>query len=64
MIPWHILSDPATVVSFAAKVEALERNPMRKFTGIGRVIEFGVRLITEKPIRRAVVKDRYFGRWP
>ena len=47
MIPWHLLSDPATVLSFAAKVEALERNPVRKFTGIGRAIEFGVRLITE-----------------
>ena len=46
MIPWHLLSDPATVLSFAAKVEALERNPVRKFTGIGRAIEFGVRLIT------------------
>ena len=47
MIPWHLLSGPATVLSFAAKVEALERNPIRKFTGIGRAIEFGVRLITE-----------------
>ena len=47
MIPWHLLSNPATVLSFAAKVEALERNPIRKFTGIGRAIEFGVRLITE-----------------
>ena len=56
MIPWHILSDPATVVSFAAKVEALERNPMRKFTGIGRVIEFGVRLITENQFAGRLLK--------
>lgn len=47
IIPWHLLSDPATVFSFAAKVEALERDPIRKFTGIGKAIEFGVRLITE-----------------
>jgi len=47
MIPWHLLSDPATVLSFAAKVEALERSPDRKFTGIGRALEFGVRLINE-----------------
>ncbi len=46
MIPWHLLRDPATVLSFAAKVEALERNPVRRFTGIGRAMEFGVRLIT------------------
>jgi hypothetical protein len=47
MIPWHLLSDPASVSSFAAKVEALERDPLRKFTGIGRTIEFGVQLITQ-----------------
>jgi hypothetical protein len=47
MIPWHLLSDPATVLSFAAKVEALERDPIGKFTGIGKAIEFGVHLITE-----------------
>ncbi len=46
MIPWHLLRDPATVLSFAAKVEALERSPVRRFTGIGRAMEFGVRLIT------------------
>lgn len=47
MIPWHLLSDPATVLSFAAKVARVERNPTRQFTGIGRAIEFGVRLIDE-----------------
>ncbi len=47
MIPWHLLRGPATVLSFAAKVQALERSPVRKFTGIGRAMEFGVRLITE-----------------
>ncbi len=47
MIPWHLLSDPASVLSFAAKVDALERDPVRKFTGIGRAIEFGVYLIAQ-----------------
>ena len=47
MIPWHLLSDPASVLSFAAKVDALERDPARKFTGIGRAIEFGVYLIDQ-----------------
>jgi Ca-activated chloride channel family protein len=47
MIPWHLLRGPATVLSFAAKVQALERSPVRRFTGIGRAMEFGVRLITE-----------------
>ena len=47
MIPWHLLNDPDSILSFAAKVEALGRNPDRKFTGIGKAIEFGVRLITE-----------------
>ncbi len=47
MIPWHLLRGPATVLSFAAKVAALERRPVRKFTGIGRAIAFGVRLIAE-----------------
>jgi len=47
MIPWHLLTDPTTVGSFADKVAALERSPVRKFTGIGRALEFSVRLITE-----------------
>jgi hypothetical protein len=46
MIPWHLLRDRTSVLSFAAKVQALERSPTRRFTGIGRAIEFGVRLIT------------------
>ncbi len=44
-IPWQLLRDPASVLSFATKVEALERDPIRRFTGIGRAIEFGVHLI-------------------
>ena len=47
MIPWHLLKDPASVLSFAAKVEKAERDPNRVFTGIGRAIDFGVRLIAE-----------------
>ncbi len=47
MVPWQLLRDPASVLSFAAQVEALERRLPRKFTGIGRALEFGVRLIAE-----------------
>ncbi len=47
MIPWHLLKDPASVLSFAATVESAERDPNRVFTGIGGAIEFGVRLIAE-----------------
>ncbi len=47
MIPWHLLTDPASVLSFAAKVEKSERDPNRRFTGIGEAIDFGVRLIAE-----------------
>ncbi len=47
MIPWHLLSSPATILSFADKVEVLERNPNRKYTGIGRAIEFAIHLIAE-----------------
>ena len=45
MVPWQLLRGPAGVLSFAAKVEALERSPARRFTGIGKAIEFGVLLI-------------------
>ena len=45
MIPWHLLKDSASVLSFAAKVENAERDPNSGFTGIGRAIDFGVRLI-------------------
>ena len=47
MIPWHLLTDSASIVAFAAKVEKAERDPKRVFTGIGGAIEFGVRLIAE-----------------
>ena len=47
MIPWHLLKDPASVSAFAAKVEKVERDPNRVFTGIGGAIEFGVRSIAE-----------------
>ncbi len=47
MIPWHLLKNPASVLAFAAKVERAERDPDRRFTGIGRAIDFGVRLIRE-----------------
>ena len=47
MIPWQLLKGPASVLSFAAKVENADRDPIRHFTGIGGAIEFGVRLIAE-----------------
>ncbi len=47
MIPWHLLKDPASVLSFAAKVEKAERDPDRRLTAIGGAIDFGVRLIAE-----------------
>ena len=47
MIPWHLLSDPASVLSFAAKVENAQRDPNRAFTGISEAIDYGVRLIAE-----------------
>jgi Ca-activated chloride channel family protein len=56
MIPWQLLRDPASVLSFAAKVEALRRDPIRKFTGIGRAMEFGVRLITENQFAGRLLK--------
>ena len=46
MTGWHLLSGPASIVSFAAKVEALERSPIRKFTGTLKKIEDLVRLET------------------
>jgi hypothetical protein len=46
MIPWQLLRDRPSILSFADKVQALERSPARRFTGIGKAIEFGVRLIT------------------
>ena len=46
-IPWHRLTGPASVSAFAAKVEKVERDPNRVFTGIGEAIDFGVRSIAE-----------------
>jgi hypothetical protein len=56
MIPWHLLSNPATVLSFAAKVEALQRHPVHKFTGIGRAIDFGVYLIAANQFSGRLLK--------
>lgn len=47
IIPWHLLDDPATVLSFAAKVEKARRDPVRGSTAIGNAIDFGVRLIAD-----------------
>ena len=47
MIPWHLLHSPASVISFAEKVERAARDPVRGFTAVGRAIDFGVALIAE-----------------
>jgi hypothetical protein len=47
MIPWHLLKDPASVSTFADRVEGARRDPNRVFTGLGQAIEFGVRMISE-----------------
>ncbi len=47
MIPWHLLSDAPSILSFAAKVANVERDPARQMTSIGSAIDFGVRLIAE-----------------
>jgi hypothetical protein len=47
MIPWHLLKDPASVSTFADRVEGARRDPNRVFTGLGQAIEFGVRMISK-----------------
>lgn len=47
MIPWFLLRSPASILSFAARVENTRRSPIRLSTGIGRAINYGVRLIAE-----------------
>ncbi len=56
MIPWHLLRDPASVLSFSDKVAALQRDPDRRFTGIGRAIDFGVYLITANEFSGRLLK--------
>ena len=56
MIPWHLLRDPASVLSFANKVAALQRDPDRRFTGIGRAIDFGVHLIAANQFSGRLLK--------
>ncbi len=46
-VPWHLLTDQASILSFADAVEQVERDPKRHFTGLGNAINFGVRQITE-----------------
>lgn len=47
MIPWHLLTDRASVLAFADRVAGAKRDPDRRFTGIGEAIDFGVRLIAD-----------------
>jgi hypothetical protein len=47
MVPWHVLTDPPSVLSFANKIENVKRDPNYLLTGIGKAIDFGIRLITE-----------------
>ncbi len=56
MIPWHLLRDPASVLSFADKVAALERDSNRRFTGIGKAIDFGVYLIAANEFSGRLLK--------
>jgi hypothetical protein len=56
MIPWHLLRDPASVLSFADKVAALERDSNRGFTGIGKAIDFGVYLIAANEFSGRLLK--------
>jgi hypothetical protein len=61
MIPWHLLKDRASVLSFAAKVEKAERDPNRGFTALGGAIDFGVRLIPENPFAGRELKIDVMG---
>jgi hypothetical protein len=61
MIPWHLLTDRASVLSFAAKVEKAERDPNRGFTALGDAIDFGVRLIPENPFAGRELKIDVMG---
>ncbi len=56
MIPWHLLRDPASVLSFADKVAALKRDSNRRFTGIGKAIDFGVYLIAANEFSGRLLK--------
>jgi len=56
VIPWHLLKDPASVSTFADKVEGAKRDPNRVFTGIGTAIEFGVRMISENALEGRQLK--------
>ncbi len=56
MIPWHLLREPASVLSFADKVAALERDSNRRFTGIGKAIDFGVYLIAANEFSGRLLK--------
>ncbi|MDH3741211.1 MAG: DUF1194 domain-containing protein [Hyphomicrobiales bacterium] len=47
MVGWHLLTSPQSTLSFAAKIERLERDPVEGFTAIGKAIDFGVRLIVD-----------------
>lgn len=47
MVGWHLLKSPQSTLTFAAKIERLERDPVEGFTAIGKAIDFGVRLIAD-----------------
>jgi hypothetical protein len=47
MIGWHLLKKPASILTFAGKVEAVERAPKTGFTALGEAIAFDVRMISE-----------------
>lgn len=56
LIPWHLLTDAASVLAFAAKVETAEREPQRQFTGIGKAIAYAVSLLTDNAFAGRALK--------
>lgn len=45
MVPWHLLTTPESVLSFADQVERAPRDPVHGFTAIGKAIDFATRQI-------------------
>lgn len=56
MIPWQLLNDPVSILSFADRIENVKRSPNDLFTGIGGAIDFGVRLIAENAFEGSQLK--------
>ena len=65
MIPWRLLKDRASVLSFADTVEQAERDPKRLFTAIGRSRDLTYAiylfLIIAPPLMSSYLHVRLFG---